>query len=181
MLSNEPLQDAINAAYYRYLLPPDHISIEAWIHNTILAQFPDLLQSTKTLPVCEGNNKPSHNKKQQQSLLSTLVSPQSPSLQAHQNAHRALTKISQSSQGISLQSPGGKSKASSGKTFAQNITLDKIDMDYLAACDPRINLYSEGYVLKEKIKRPDMVRNFQRDWNQIPDRFIPNQLKVSNS
>ncbi len=98
VLSNEPLQDAINAAYYRYLLPPDHTSIEAWIHDTILAQFPDSLQSTKTLPVCEGDKKPSHNKKQQQSLLSTLVPPQSPSLQAHQNAHRALTKIPPNSQ-----------------------------------------------------------------------------------
>ena len=100
VLRNEPLQDAINAAYYRYLLPPDHTSIEAWIHDTILAQFPDSLESTKTLPVCEGDKKPSHNKKQQQqqSLLSTLVPPQSPSLQAHQNAHRALTKIPPNSQ-----------------------------------------------------------------------------------
>ena len=100
MLSKDPLQDAIDATYFRYLLTPDHTSVEAWIHNTILAQFPDSPPSTKTLPLYGGDIKPSlHNKQQQQqqqqqSLPSILVPSQSPSFQAHQNAYRTLTNIS---------------------------------------------------------------------------------------
>ena len=96
VFSKDPLQDAIDATYFRYPLAPNHTSIEAWIHNTILAQFPDSPPSTKTLPLCEGDMKPSlHNRQQQQqSLLSTFVPPPSPSLQAHQNACQPLTNIS---------------------------------------------------------------------------------------
>ena len=57
-------QDAIDAAYFRYLLEPDHTWIEAWVHDTIIAQFPDSSPS------------------------------KSPSLQAHQNANHPLTNIS---------------------------------------------------------------------------------------
>ncbi len=82
VLSNDPLQDAIDAAYFRYLLPPDHTSVEAWIQDTILVQFPDSLQSTKTLPVCGSDTKPSHRRSSSSSshssrpwyLLSHLLS-----------------------------------------------------------------------------------------------------------
>ena len=94
VLSKDPLQDAIDAAYFRYLLIPDHTSIEAWVHDTIIAQFPDSSPSTKTPPLCGRDTKPSLHNKQQQSFLSTLVHPQSTSLQAHQNANQPLTNIS---------------------------------------------------------------------------------------
>ena len=94
VLSKDPLQDAIDAAYFRYLLIPDHTSIEAWVHDTIIAQFPDTPPSTKTLPLCGGDTKTSLHNKQQQSFLSTSVPPQSPPLQAHQNAFQPLTNIS---------------------------------------------------------------------------------------
>ena len=166
MLTNDPLQDAIDAAYYKYLLPPDHTSVEAWIHDTILAQFPDSPPPTKTLPLCGDDTKPSlHNKQQQQQpLLSTFAGN------------------SQSSRRMKPSTPSERSKADTGKTFTQSITLDQIDMVYLASCDPSIDLQSPELVrMRYKTQFPKMVRDFLNIWAEIPRTFIPNQLKVSIS
>ncbi len=262
MLSKDPLQDAVDAAYFKYSLTPDHTSVEAWIHDTIFAQFPDSPPSIKTrplsgcdtygltmnygsrsrqdkpnmvysdwtpqggtpeefspfdpagglpaptldTPVCArgqqiafaGAGQPMSWEEsvfdqptQRQLFLSQCPANSSPQKKLQASQKEVYAKIkgvppslagkSQSSLGINPQSPGGRSKASSGKTFTQTFTLDEIDMDYLAACDPSINLYSQDHVMKNKIKRPDMARDFMRSWNKIPGLFIPNQLKVSNS
>ena len=93
-------------------------------------------------------------------------------------------KKSQSSQGMPPTTPSGRSKAGSGKTFAQNVTLDQNDMEYLADCDPSINLLTPEIVKKEyKNQSPQMVRDFLKIWAEIPRTFtfIPNQLQVSIS
>ncbi len=164
VLTNDQLQDAIDAAYYKYLLPPDHTSVKAWIHDTILAQIPDSPPSTKTLPLCGNEMKPSlHNmQQQQQSLLSTFAGN------------------SQSSRGTKPSTPSERSKADSGKTFTQSITLDQVDMEYLASCNPSIDLQSPELVrMRYKTQSPKMVRDFLKIWAGIPPTFIPDRLKVS--
>ena len=92
------------------------------------------------------------------------------------------TQKSQSSQGMPSTTPSGRSKAGSGKTFSQSITLDQIDMEYLAACEPSIELLHPQQVTMKYIDQiPKMVREFTRLWGQIPRQFIPDQLKVSIS
>ena len=91
-------------------------------------------------------------------------------------------KKSQSSQGTKPSTPSGRSNAGSGKTFSHIVTLDQIDMKYLATCEPSIDLQTLELVkTKFKPQTPNMVRDFLKIWAAIPRTFIPNQLKVSIS
>ena len=92
------------------------------------------------------------------------------------------TQKSQSSQGMPPTTPSGRSKAGSGKTFSQSITLDQIDMEYLAACEPSIELlHPQEVTMKYSDKVPKMVTDFTRLWARISLQFIPDRLKVSIS
>ena len=91
-------------------------------------------------------------------------------------------KKSQSSQGTKSSTPSGRSKLGCGKTFTHLVTLDQIDMKYLATCEPSIDLQTLELVkTKFKPQTPNMVRDFLKIWAAVPRTFIPNQLKVSIS
>ena len=121
----------------------------------------------------------------QQSADSSPKKPTAPRMGLNTNMKGfppSSTKNSQSSQGMSLTTPSGRSKAGSGKTFIQNMTLDQIDMKYLATCEPSIDLLTLELVkTKFKHQTPHMVRDFLKIWAAIPRTFIPNQLQVSIS